>query len=187
MKRSMSVLLPTRRWRQPTGQARSPELLSPAWSWQCSFRPPQSPRLEEHWRSTSYWHYLGGEWQGERPRGAARQPQGVQLMCTKGSGLLLPWGLPGWPYSPSPAVLGELGHPEPGIRIFLSLRCSEHSQYPECEQQEVITESYPSTGLGLCVCVWRGGGERTLEPRPSIMEGCISGLGHNVQIRACVR
>lgn len=86
------------------------------------------------WRSTSYWHYLGGEWQGQRPRGAARQLQGVQLMCTKGSGFLLPWGLPGWPYSPSPAVLRELGHPGPGIRIFLSLRCSEHSPYPECEQ-----------------------------------------------------
>ena len=86
------------------------------------------------WRSTSYWHYLGGEWQGQRPRGAARQLQGVQRMCTEGSGLLLPCGLSGWPYSPSPAVLGELGHPGPGIRIFLSLRCSEHSPYPECEQ-----------------------------------------------------
>lgn len=55
MKRSMLVPLPTRRWRQSKGQARSPELLSPAWSWQCSLRPPQSP----NGRSTSYWHYLG--------------------------------------------------------------------------------------------------------------------------------
>ena len=102
----------------------------PAWSWRCSLRPPQRP----HWRSTSYWHYLGGEWQGERPRGAAREQQGVQLKCTEGSGLLLPWGLPGWPYSPSRVMLGELGHPGPGNRIFLSLRCSEHSLHPECEQ-----------------------------------------------------